>query len=77
MKTLASQLRDPLESLNANYGRGSVGEIRLCLDGRGTFEQKPFNCRAVWRKFRIASTPRGVTVFALGHQKTLPLNPHL
>jgi hypothetical protein len=66
-----SKARIGLESLNANYGRGSVGEIRVCLDGSGSFEQKPFNLRSSWRRFRVHSVGRSVRVFALGHQITI------
>lgn len=69
--SLTAQLREPLDSLNSNYGRGSVGAIRLCLDGEGVFEQKPFGLRSTQRRFHIVSSVRGVTVFALGHQITL------
>lgn len=72
---LVEQCRPLLNSLNANYGKGSIGGIQLSLDGFGRFEQRipitqSFKSSCGWRKFRIRHTDTALTVFALGHQIT-------
>ena len=73
-KTAIEIVRPILDSLNAQYGKGNVGEIRLSLDGNGTFEQLPYGMKPQKRKFRIEIPPsfgNKVRVYALGHQKTI------
>jgi hypothetical protein len=70
MKTLANQCRSLLQSLNWSYGKGEIGKIELCMDGTGRFEQKPYQCRPQWRKFRIRHTADRLTVFALNHRQS-------
>lgn len=76
--SLVSILRPAIESLNHLYGKGDVITIALSAAGLGSFQQKPFNCRSQWRKFSILQKPDGInpnqiTVYALGHQKTIAL----
>lgn len=69
---------EAISSLNAQYGRGRVKSLGLCLDGKGWFtytipltqyrETKPLK-----RTFTIARRGDRVTVYALGHQKTVNL----
>lgn len=67
-----NNIRQALEYINFNYGKGSIGKIQLFFDGNGIFEQIPYNCRAQKRKFRIYQKKNGkITVFALNHQKTI------
>ena len=73
-------IREALESLNANYGRGRIVKCGLGLDGAGWFEYTiPFShcssSRPFRRTFRIYhrhGSPR-VTVYALNHQRTVNL----
>lgn len=69
---------EAISSLNAQYGRGRVKTLGLALDGQGWFtytvplthytQTKPFK-----RKFTIMRRGNRVTVYALGHQKTVNL----
>jgi hypothetical protein len=62
-----------LDSLNANHGRGDVLSFQMFLDGRGVFQRKPYQCRPESRTFRIKHTRDRLTVYALRHQRTVPL----
>ena len=77
-KSLLQIIREALESLNSNYGRGSVGSVRLFLNGEGWFEQSIQTTQSTWskprkRRFTIHHTAKRITVHALSHQKTIRL----
>lgn len=69
--SLVSKCRPLLDSLNANYGRGNVGTIKLTLAGEGSFIQLGFQMRPRTLKFRIKHQGERLTVYALGHQRTV------
>jgi hypothetical protein len=71
-------IREALESLNACHGRGQVHSVGLALDGRGWFTytiptSQYGRSAPSKRKFTILSKGDFITVFALGHQKTVNL----
>ena len=68
-RALVERCRPLLESLNAQYGKGNVGAIRLFLDGTGDFIQTPFQCRPRKLTFRLLSG-EPLRIRAIGHQIT-------
>lgn len=72
MSTRLNAIRLALNELNCVYGKGAVEDIEQCLSGEGRFLQRPYRCRPQWRKFRTIHHDDGrITVFSLGHQKTI------
>jgi hypothetical protein len=66
--TLVGNVREALQSLNANYGYGDVESVRVFFDGRIEFDVKGFQMRPQTRRGHLVN---GRTVKALGHQKTI------
>ena len=60
------QVKSAIVHLNNVYGKGSVSNVRVFMDGRVTFDQTPYGCSPSVRRGRV----NGNTVFALGHQRT-------
>lgn len=58
------QIREALDSLNWNYGRGDVIHVDFTAM---TFTRKPFQMRNEVRSFRFENN----TVYALSHQKKI------
>jgi len=56
------KIREALNSLNWNYGRGDVIHVDYTAN---TFTRKPFQMRSEVRSFRFQNN----TVHALGHKK--------
>ncbi len=58
------KIREALDSLNWNYGRGDVTHVDFTAM---TFTRKPFQMQIEVRSFRIENN----TVYALSHQKKI------
>jgi hypothetical protein len=70
-KTFSERVFEAIRAINANHGRGDVIRIKLFLNGKGEFTQKPFGLKARQRYFRLVSKGNKTTVFCLGHQRTI------
>lgn len=71
MKTTIQKCFEAVSTLNAQYGRGQVGEVRLTLAGEGEFVRVRTSCKPETRQFRVYDGPSGLTVYACGHQVTI------
>lgn len=69
--TRAQAITSALDSLSANHGIGSVISVRRLASGGGDFTRKPYGMREQVRTFRTLDGAGRVTVFALGHRRTL------